>query len=141
MSAAGAIYDSAASIITSDSGAGGLANSSFNGYIPRVLRSGERESNQQLPRIEIDVPGDAEIAPFNNRGIDTVVRIHIFTDRDQGHSIQNSASGRIYGLFNKVAPTVTGWTAAPCRRLRGFQAPGDLKTLHWVEEIQWLLKA
>lgn len=148
MSSHQAGFEALAGLVSADTGATGLTNSSsishlFGGF----FRRGDPRRTSQPPWLEYEVAGEREQDAMGRQRMDLVIRIHHFTKRDTVFSAlqgnQNSLVTRTRAVFHNVTPggTQQGWTCNKLYRTGGQQVPDDGNFAHYVDTYLMRLNA
>jgi len=134
-----ALFTALTTSYSGDSGAGGLS-ASGNAQVLDFVRRGEANEGRDLrqwQRIEVEIMA-SEDRGMAAQNAEKVVRFHIFTKRDAGHTREDAISGRLHTLFDGTEVSSLGatWTWGPMVWLRTFRGPSTGTTLHKVQEYR-----
>ncbi len=129
-------------MFVADTGSGGLNETTPPGVatVNAFYRKGDpNEPEPQLPAIEVEVL-NTEGRSFGNRQTDTIVRIHVFTEKNGEFNAgyYDNINQRIIDVYDGIAPATgtTGWTFSIMNHLRDFPAQAaEGNQLHHVHEF------
>lgn len=144
---ASSIFAGLSALYTADTGSGGLNETSGAALVRHFVRRGdpnfEMNTQHNWPMVIVEV-FTSESRQFANRRIESIIRMHLYTDRDANTSsftTQNAVSSRITALYDGTIMSQASFDAthtitySELNQLRDFQAPATDKELHLVIEF------
>jgi hypothetical protein len=136
-----ALYAQLLAKYTADTGADGLNNSASPALVRHFVRMGDPSIGEELtgnwPKVIVEIM-DADASSFEHRYAKMIVRLHIYTERNQGFTPMNAINKQVAVLLDKVAlgAATSPWTFNNITRLRSFRAPETPTEMHYVHEFQ-----
>ena len=122
-----------------DTGAGGLANTTGNQYLPGFIRSWEVQAigSPPIPRIVFEVIDDRDESPFAGDSPSCMVRLHLFTVQDAGGAKEQAILTRMRTVYKGVPLSLQGgFNGGRSNWRRTVRAPvSDTNLNHRVVEI------
>jgi hypothetical protein len=120
-------------IATADTGTGGLLNSStplITGFYTNWAGQGI-----VMPYVTLELVSEVETKVFATapRSLEFIVQFSIWTPFENGTATGQGIADRLRTLYDRIAPTVSGFTASQMMRLGGSVAVED-EFVHHVEE-------
>lgn len=131
---------------TDDNGAGGLANSTGNQYVPAFLRSWEVKAtgSPPVPRIVIELVDDHDQSPYAADSPSVRARMHVITPRDPGGAREQAILTRARTVYKGVAVSTAqgGFNGGRFNWRRTFRAPvADGNLNHVVVDFTFKMTA
>lgn len=137
-----AIFKAMYDLYTADTDSGGLNETNGNSRVVHFVRNGDPnitpDRSHYWPMIVVDIFVN-EARVFPNRRNESVVRMHLYDNRDQNVNDlerQNAVSTAITTLFDGATlATQSGVSFSLLNQLRNFQGPSTGLELHHVFEF------
>jgi hypothetical protein len=139
---AGTIFTAVKALYTADTGGSGLNNAASANSVIHFFRRGDpnydEDRMQTVTHIIVDI-FCTESRTFGKRRTEALVRMHLFTPRDQNTSdftLQNAIGERMYSVFDGVSMSDQGTIEfSVLNQVRDFQAASSGSDLHRVFEF------
>lgn len=140
MDAHEALYSQLKTLFDADTGTGGLSNSASTGYVRHFVRAGDpsigEDRTGSWPKIIVEI-SSADDSTFNHTHFNGVVRMHVFTRRDEGFATMDAVNERIATVYDEVAlgATTSPWNFSVFLKLRSFKGPDTSSEMHYIHEF------